>query len=48
MLLGAGLITSHAIAESAGATLSLGIFGGLLMSLAGGMIGYLQAPKNTK
>jgi transglutaminase-like putative cysteine protease len=41
MLLGAGLITSHAIAESAGATLLLGIFGGLLMSLAGGMIGYL-------
>jgi hypothetical protein len=41
MLLGAGLITSHAIAESAGSTLLLGIFGGLLLSLAGGIIGYL-------
>ena len=48
MLLGAGLLTSHAIAESAGTTLLLGILGGLLLSLAGGVIGYLLRRYATK
>ncbi|MFY8053267.1 MAG: hypothetical protein ACOVP2_11670, partial [Armatimonadaceae bacterium] len=48
MLLGAGLLTSHAIAESAGTTLLLGILGGLLLSLVGGVIGYLLRRYATK